>query len=150
MKIERTQRLTDLDCPKSPAQSLHTPSTSHTNPQTSPSRRQNNHFRLIYSNIRNYSFFLRAVLTNQLVLHHPTSSLRNNGSEWFRTVSLPPEDMRGRLGLARFLQFLTKANFDWRRWRRVVNDNLHSVDYSDLGELRRDGNSLETTVKFYS
>ena len=55
-KIERTRRLTDLECPKSPAQSLHIPSTSHNNPRTSQSCRQNNNFRLIYSNVRNYSF----------------------------------------------------------------------------------------------
>ena len=55
-KIERTRRLTDLECPKSPAQSLHIPSTSHNNPRTSQSCRQNNNFRLIYSNVRNYCF----------------------------------------------------------------------------------------------
>ena len=32
----------------------------------------------------------------------------------------------------------------------MVTDNLHGVDYSDLEELRRDGNSLEMSVKFYS
>ena len=46
-KIERTRRLTDLEWPKSPAQSLHTPSTSHNNPRTSQPCRQNNNFRLI-------------------------------------------------------------------------------------------------------
>ena len=55
-KIERTRRLTDLEWPKSPAQSLHIPSTSHNNPRTSQSCRQNNTFLLIYSNVRNYSF----------------------------------------------------------------------------------------------
>ena len=55
-KIERTRRLTDLEWPESPAQSLHTPSTSHNNPRTSQPCRQNNNFRLIYSNVRNYSF----------------------------------------------------------------------------------------------
>ena len=55
-KIERTRRLTDLEWPKSLAQNLHTPSTSHNNPRTSQSCRQNNNFRLIYSNVRNYSF----------------------------------------------------------------------------------------------
>ena len=53
-KIEQTRRLADLECPKSPAQSLHIPSTSHNNPRTSQSCRQNNNFRLIYSNVRNY------------------------------------------------------------------------------------------------
>ena len=48
-KIERTRRLTDLECPKSPAQSLHIPSTSHNNPRTSQSCRQNNNFRLVNS-----------------------------------------------------------------------------------------------------
>ena len=57
-KIERTRRLTDLECPKSPAQSLHIPSTSHNNPRTSQSCRQNNNFRLIYSNVRNYSYMV--------------------------------------------------------------------------------------------
>ena len=55
-KNERTRQLTDLEWPKSPAQSLHIPSTSHHNLRTSQSCRQNNNFRLIYSNVRNYSF----------------------------------------------------------------------------------------------
>ena len=53
-KFERTRRQTDLEWPKSPAQSLHTPSTSHNNPRTSQSCRQSiSKFRLIYSNVRN-------------------------------------------------------------------------------------------------
>ena len=55
-KIEQTWRLTDLKWPKYPAQNLHTPNTSHNNPQTSSSCRQNNNFWLIYLNVRNYSF----------------------------------------------------------------------------------------------
>ena len=55
-KIERSRRLTDLEWPKSPAQNLLTPRTSHTNPRTLQSCHQNNNFRLIDSNVRNYSF----------------------------------------------------------------------------------------------
>ena len=46
-KIERTRILTDLEWPKSSAQSLYTPSTSHNDQRTSQPCRQNNNFRLI-------------------------------------------------------------------------------------------------------
>ena len=67
-KNERTRRLTDLERPKSPAQSLHIPSTSHNNPRTSQSCRQNNNFRLIYSNVRNYSKYHPTSRTEKAVI----------------------------------------------------------------------------------
>lgn len=56
-KIEGTQRLAGLEWVKSPVQHLHRPSTSCNNLQTSPFCRQNNNFGLIYSNVRNDSFW---------------------------------------------------------------------------------------------
>ena len=55
-KIKWTRRVMDPEWPKSLAQNLHTPNTSHNNMRTSQSCRQNKNIRLIYSNVRNYSF----------------------------------------------------------------------------------------------